>query len=94
MECGADYLAVASVDEGCLLRKEGITAPILLFSLTVPEEIPDIIRRKLTPFVFNEECIDLLNNAAGKSFAGVQYPVHLKIDTGMARIGCKSEDAP
>jgi len=94
LDCGADYLAVASVDEGRLLREEGITAPILLFSLTVPEEIPDIIRLNLTPFVFDEECIDLLDNAAGKSFAGAQYPLHLKIDTGMARIGCKSEDAP
>lgn len=94
--CGVDCLAVASVQEGAQLRQAGITAPILLFGLTLPDEIPDIVQWNLQPFVCDMEFIELLEKALEKNSdfkkAGVKYPVHLKIDTGMGRIGCAERD--
>ena len=52
VEAGADYLAIATVDEGIELRTNGIKVPLILLSLCSPEEIPDAVRYGLTPFVF------------------------------------------
>ncbi len=89
---GATHLAVASAQEGIDLREAGIVAPILSFSVPIPEEIPSIIEHDITPFVFDAEYIDELSRHA----AALNHiaPVHLKIDTGMGRIGCAPEDAP
>jgi alanine racemase len=86
---GAGYLAVASVQEGEELRAAGITLPILLFSQPLPEELPQIIAGGLCPFVSDREFIE----AAGRAAAGGILPVHLKIDTGMGRMGCRPEEA-
>ncbi|WP_428768208.1 alanine racemase [Treponema sp. HNW] len=101
VESGADCLAVSSVAEGRRLRDAEIKEPILLFGLTVPEEIPEAVRGNLTPFVCDTEYIDALNKSAASYVQAMRdtgaavhkFPVHLKIDTGMGRIGCKSEDA-
>lgn len=91
VECGADYLAVATVDEGLELRKEGISVPILLLSLCIREEMDSLIENKLTPLVFGKEYIDELEKAAERH--NTRLCVHLAIDTGMGRIGCLAEDA-
>lgn len=88
---GASYLAVASVQEGIDLREAGIVAPILSLSLPIPEEIPSIINHELTPLVVDGEFIAELG-AAARAMNRV-VPVHLKIDTGMSRIGCSPEQA-
>ncbi len=88
---GANCLAVASVAEGIELRNAGIVAPILSLSLPIPEEIPQIIENELTPLVVDAEFIAQLGEAARAMNRKV--PVHLKVDTGMARIGCSCEDA-
>jgi alanine racemase len=92
LKAGASCLAVAMVQEGTELREKGINAPILLFSQPLADEIPEIIRNRLIPFVSDPDFAGALNRAA--LAAGIILPVHLKIDTGMGRIGCSPADAP
>ena len=92
LECGVEFLSVATVSEGKELRENGINAPILLFSLCSPEEISEAVKEKLTPFVFDEEYITAFDKAA-KTAGLFHYPVHLAVDTGMGRIGCLPEQA-
>jgi len=86
LEAGAYCLGVASVSEGIELRKGGINAPILLFSQPHPSEIPFIIKAKLISFVSDADFASELNKQAAAG--NTKLPVHLKIDTGMGRIGC------
>ena len=88
---GASCLAVALVDEGAELRAGGITAPILLFSQPLYDEISSLINSGLSPFVSDVDFADALNRAA--AHAGVKIPVHIKIDTGMGRMGCAPQEA-
>ena len=92
LECGVEYLAVATVDEGLELRENGIKAPVLLFSLCDPEEVADAVKNDITPFVFDREYIDLFAEETKKQ-KKTSYPVHLAVDTGMGRIGCLAEEA-
>jgi alanine racemase len=64
----------------------------LLFSQPLPEEIPEVIKNRLIPFVADGEFAAILGRAAAE--AGVRLPVHLKIDTGMGRMGCFPGEAP
>lgn len=92
LEAGASCLGVASVSEGLALRKRGIKAPILLFSQPNPDEIRNIVSAGFIPFISDMEFASTLNNCA-KS-AKKKLSVHLKIDTGMGRIGCTPKEAP
>jgi len=91
LESGAEYLGVATVSEGEELRTAGITAPILLFAQAMPEEIPDIVSLDLIPFVFDLDFIRALAKEAAK--ANKRLTVHLKVDTGMGRLGCPPNKA-
>lgn len=91
IRAGVSYLAVASVQEGIELREAGIVAPIISLSLPILEEIDSIIEYKLEPLVIDEAFINELNRAAETQHKTVS--VHLKIDTGMSRIGCKPSEA-
>ena len=90
-ECGVDYLAVATVDEGVELRDASSRLPILLYGLPTPEEIAPVVTHAITPILADAEQIELVGAEATKQ--GRQIPVHLKIDTGMGRIGCRPDDA-
>jgi alanine racemase len=92
LAAGASRLAVAAVSEGAELRDAGISAGILLLSQALPEEIPEILQYGLTPLVSDREYIEALARSAAA--AGLSCPVHLKIDTGMGRLGCTPEEAP
>ncbi len=92
VEEGAEYLAIATVDEGAELRTAGIKANLLLLSPCVPEEFPELIKNKITPVVFDQEVISLLVKEVSKSDAD-SYPVFLGVDTGMGRIGCLPDEA-
>ncbi|MCJ7725212.1 MAG: alanine racemase, partial [Acidimicrobiia bacterium] len=85
---GAAWLAVALVAEGARLREAGIEGPILLLSEPFPEEVPEIVRWELTPTVYRESFVDALAEAAPPG-----YPAHLKVDTGMHRVGASPEEA-
>jgi len=91
-DAGAAFLGVATVGEGGALREAGIATPILLLGGWLPEEAPEIVARALTPAVFAEEQIGPL--AAAARATGTPLAVHLKVDTGMGRIGVPADDAP
>lgn len=81
LDAGARWLAVALVEEGIRLREAGVGAPVLLLSEPLVEDIPRLIEWELTPTVYSIGFVDALA-AAGESLG-----VHLKIDTGMHRVG-------
>lgn len=86
---GATWLAVALLEEGRVLRGAGITAPILLLAEPPPDSAAEIVAAGLTPVVYTEEMLASLSRTAGE--AGVS--VHLKVDTGMHRLGASSDGA-
>lgn len=88
---GSRYIGVATLAEGIELRKGGIEAPILLLSEPPLETTPSIIQYDLIPAVFTTEFALALGETA--SAAGVVAPYHLKVDTGMNRIGVHYTDA-
>ena len=89
---GIDYLGVAYPDEGVELRKAGIKVPVLVMN-PVDEGFEDCIKNQLEPTVFSFEQLDELLREL--IFQGVQnFPIHLKIDTGMKRLGFDFKELP
>jgi alanine racemase len=86
---GVQYLGVATVSEGIELREASITVPILLFSIPSISEIPALIDANLIPFVADRDYVSALSRIATEK--GKRLSVHLKVDTGMGRIGCSPE---
>ncbi|TDU66622.1 alanine racemase [Prosthecobacter fusiformis] len=82
---GADYLGVAFLEEGILLRRAGIRIPILVLGGIAGEQIPLFLRHDLTLTAPSVEKLRLIDEAAAA--LGMQARVHLKVDTGMERIG-------
>jgi alanine racemase len=89
---GANWFGVTSLDEAIPLREAGIRGSILLLTGFWRGEQQEIVRLKLTPTVWEVWQIELLERAASEF--GVQHPVHLKVDTGMGRLGSAPEDLP
>ncbi len=89
---GIDYLGVAYTDEGVALRKSGVVCPILVMS-PGPDDFQDCISYDLEPSIFSLQLLDdfikvlILKNRVG-------FPIHLKIDSGMHRLGISPEDIP
>lgn len=91
VDLGVEFLAVASADEGAELRAAGITAPILLLGVTPPEDIQRVVSGRMSAVVTGRE--QILQFAEAARITGIPAAVHLKIDTGMGRIGCTAEEA-
>ena len=89
-ELGADYLAVACLEEGEELRRAGVTLPILILGYTPPEFAGEVVALGLTQTVFTPELAQALSQAAGA--AGARARVHIKVDTGMSRLGVLAHD--
>lgn len=89
---GARWFGVTSLDEAIPLREAGIGGRILLMTGFWRGEEQEIVHLKLTPTVWESEQIELLEKAASQ--LGVRHPVHLKIDTGMGRLGVAPQDVP
>ena len=88
----ADYLAVAVADEGVELRRAGITLPIIVMS---PEQaaMDILLENNLQPNVYSFGALKMVQEAAEAK--GLEnYPIHIKIDTGMHRLGFYKEDMP
>ena len=84
-ELGADYLAVACVEEAAQLRRAGIGTPILIRGAVPPGELPLAAELGATVTVFEEAGAEALSAAA--MAAGRRVKVHIKADTGMSRLG-------
>lgn len=80
-----DYLGVAFADEGFALRQAGITLPILVLN-PAPDAISAMLEHRLEPNIFSLELLHAFNEAAGGDKKH-DYPIHLKLDTGMHRVG-------
>lgn len=83
-----DYLygyAVATVEEGQILRNHGITKPILILGYAFPEQYEKMIKAEIRPTVFTREMAEELSQAAER--AGTDCRIHFAVDTGMSRIG-------
>jgi len=91
IEAGAYCLGVAAVSEAAVLRNGGINAPVMIFSQPHPDEIPEIISGNLIPFISDAEFASALNEQAAEK--KIKLQVHLKIDTGMRRIGCNADES-
>lgn len=90
---GVDGLCVAITTEGIELRDADIEAPVLIFSEQPSDEIDDIIRHRLTPTVYRISYVDALADAV-RRLGSARLDVHVKIDTGMHRVGVDPVDAP
>lgn len=86
VDAGATHLGVALVEEGVALRDAGIEVPILVLSEPPPEAAPEVVARGLTPIVYTDVGVEALAKAVAES-GGPPLRVHLKIDTGMHRVG-------
>lgn len=89
---GAQWLGVTSLDEAIPLRNAGIRANILLMTGFWRGEENEIVRLRLTPTVWEPWQIESLERAAAA--LGARHPVHLKVDTGMGRLGVAVEELP
>jgi len=92
VNAGADRFAVSLMEEGLELRKEGISVPILVLGGCYPEQAREIIAGKLTPVVSTLALAKALNEAA--SSFGTRFKIHLKVETGLGRLGIPVEDIP
>lgn len=87
-----DYLAVAVADEGVTLRREGIKLPIIVLNPEV-NGFDDLFEYKLEPEVYNFRILNAFIRESERR--GItDYPIHLKIDTGMHRLGFSAADMP
>ncbi|MDR0546320.1 MAG: alanine racemase, partial [Dysgonamonadaceae bacterium] len=89
-ERGADYLAVALADEGAELRREGITMPVMVMN---PEEhaFNTLFEYRLEPEIYNHNMLDAMIRETERRGI-LNYPVHIKLDTGMSRLGFELKD--
>jgi alanine racemase len=85
VEEGADYLGAAFLEEALMLRQHGIKAPILVLGSLAGEQIPAFLQNDLTLTASSVEKLRLIDEAAHR--LGCRAKVHLKIDTGMERVG-------
>lgn len=88
---GVDWLGVSTCREALELRQQGIKSPILVLLGVEPGEFSTVIRHHLTPVLFREDIARGLGAAARQR--GAEVAVHIKIDTGMSRLGVPHERA-
>ena len=90
LDNGADRLAVAVLQEGKQLRSRGVDVPILILGASSPDDAEDLINFEITPNVFDLEFAKALSYEAEKKEKVTK--VHIKLDTGMTRIGFVADD--
>lgn len=90
LKAGASLLAVSNIDEACELRKNNSEVPILILGYTHENRFPDVINNNITQCVFSLDFALRLSEAAKK--LGKDVLVHIKLDTGMGRIGFLPDD--
>ncbi|MBA7499816.1 MAG: alanine racemase [Clostridia bacterium] len=90
LENGVTMLGVGVIEEGVVLREAGIKAPILVCGLTKDDQLEPLVMYNLSATVCRLKTIQALSRIASKNKKKV--PVHIKIDTGMGRLGIPSQD--
>jgi len=90
LDAGATSLAVALVEEGAALRDAGIDAPILLLSEPPVDALRDAWKLALTPTLYHEDSVEVASEVVHRHG---RWGVHIKVDTGMHRVGAPPEDA-
>jgi alanine racemase len=91
---GAQWFAVTTCEEGVALREDGITGRILLLGGLSRGDEDQIAQYHLTPTIWDWNHLELLENAAEKLKAEHAIPIHLKVNTGMNRLGVDLSDLP
>ncbi len=89
---GAEWLAVALVEEGVRLREADIDVPILILSEPHPDDAATVVRHGLVPTVYRSGFARSIAEVA-EQLGAAPYPVHLKLDTGMHRVGAAAIEA-
>ena len=87
---GIGRFAVASLDEGIALRQAGLSASIVVLGALLEDQVPDLLAHRLTPVVSDGNILPALAKAARSH--PVPYPIHLKVETGMGRLGFSPEE--
>lgn len=87
---GVVRVAVVSLDEGIALRAAGITIPIVILGPLFPEQIRDAIAHRLTPVISDRSLLQTLAQATAS--LATTYPIHLKVETGMGRLGLATDE--
>lgn len=90
LKAGAGFLGTALLDEALDLRAKGITAPILVLGVTRPQDVPTAAAEDITLTAFQEEWIKEASDALEGT--GAVLSLHVKLDSGMNRIGMKSKE--
>lgn len=90
LEAGAGWLGVATVEEGVELRRAGITAPTLIFGYVPPEQTGLLLLHKLRAALFSLDLAEALDQRGRELMR--KAIVHLKVDTGMGRVGIQPAD--
>ena len=92
IESGADYLGAGVIEEGIELRENGLNAPILILDSIFPNEAEDLVRYTLATILCTQPLAQALSKEGEKQDKMVS--VHIKVDTGMNRLGISSENLP
>ena len=89
IDAGAAGLCLATIDEAVELRKHGIDVPMMTLGFTDPSRFKDAVRFEVEQAVYSYEIAEKLSEEAVK--AGKTCKIHIKLDTGMGRIGFKTD---
>jgi len=92
LDAGADTLGVGIVSEGIELREQGIQAPIQVLVGIFPDEADDLIQHNLTTTLHSRSLAEVLSQRAGH--LGKEVGIHIKVDTGMGRLGIAPDQLP
>lgn len=87
---GVARIAVVSLGEGIALRSAGITVPVVLLGPLFPDQLHDIIAHRLTPVISDRASLPILTQATAS--LATPYPIHLKVETGMGRLGLAADE--
>jgi len=86
-----DYLGVAIIEEAILLRENNITCPILVFTSPFEYQAEEYVKYNIEPAVSNIKIAQFLENVAATN--NIKIPIHVKVDTGMGRLGIDIKSA-
>lgn len=87
---GATWCAVSNVDEALELRSAGLECPILILGYSPPGRLADVISNQISVTIWNQEQVELASTVAAE--LGLPLRAHLKIDTGMSRLGAQPDE--